>query len=209
VLSAGDARFLLAADLVVAGVHADLAYCSLADIGWKALAVNVSDMAAMGGTPTHAVVSVVLPAGTDLDLLYEGLLLAAARYRCPIAGGDLSGGRQLVVSVAVTGTTAGRPPVLRSGARPGDTLFVTGPLGASAAGLAVLLRDPSDAGPLAAAHRRPLARVEEGVAAAGAWSWTRCRWRRAPRSRVRSPAARTTSSSSRHPTRRAWRRRSL
>jgi thiamine-monophosphate kinase len=161
-------RLLLTADLVVEGVHFDLSYCSPSDVGWKALAVNVSDVAAMGGEPLHALVSVVVPAGGDLAGLYEGLVASAGEHGCRVVGGDLSSGSELVVSVVVTGRVAGAGPVLRSGARPGDTVFLTGPLGASAAGLALLLADPGASGPLAEAHRRPHARVAEGLAALSA-----------------------------------------
>lgn len=163
---------LLAADLVVGGVHADLSLVGLDDVGWKAVAVNVSDVAAMGGRPGHVLVTVAGPPSTDLGRLYEGIGAAARRWRCPVVGGDLANAPVLVVSVAVTGSApAGGPgPVLRSGARPGDALFVTGPLGGSAAGLAALRAGRSDpaAVALAARHRRPEARVEEGVAAAAA-----------------------------------------
>ena len=157
---------LLAADLVVAGVHADLTLVTAADAGWKALVANVSDLAAMGGRPGYALVSVAGPADTDLALLYAGLGEAAERYRCPIVGGDLSSAPALVVSVAVTGTVpaAGPPPVLRSGAAPGDAVLVTGALGASAAGLAALRRGERGA-PVAGRHARPPARVAEGWAA--------------------------------------------
>lgn len=162
---------LLAADLVVAGVHAELALVSLDDFGWKALSVNVSDIAAMGGCPMHALVSVAGPPDVDLELLYSGLAEAVAEYSCPIVGGDLSSAGQLVVSVAVVGDCGSRPPVLRSGALPGDTIFVTGPLGASAAGLDAL-RDGRGSDPavvdVVAAHRRPVARVREGKAARAA-----------------------------------------
>jgi thiamine-monophosphate kinase len=149
-------RLLLAADVVVEGVHFDLSLVGLDDVGWKALAVNVSDIAAMGGEPGHALVSVVLSAGTDLDLLYDGLTAAAAEYGCPVVGGDLSAGERLVVSVAVTGSVEG-DPVLRSGARPDDALVVTGPLGGASVALA--------ARPVGRAHRRPRARLAEGRAA--------------------------------------------
>lgn len=164
---------LLAADVVVAGVHADLSVVGLDDVGWKALTVNLSDVAAMGGRPGHALVSIAAPASGDVDLLYDGLAAAATEYECPVVGGDLSTAPTLVVSVAVTGTVDGAGargrrarPVLRSGARPGDTLFVTGPLGASAAGL-WLLRDgrPAASPRLVEAHRRPRPRLGEGEAA--------------------------------------------
>jgi thiamine-monophosphate kinase len=180
--TAGE-RMLLATDAVVEGVHFDLDLVDAADVGWKALAVNVSDVAAMGGRPLHALVSVVGAGADMLDRLMRGLADASTAYRCDVVGGDLSSGPCLVVAVAVTGTTDGRRAVLRSKALAGDVLYVTGPLGRSAAGLRVLraragaLAD--QAGPpwergstgdsqfaeLAAAYRRPVARVAEGLAA--------------------------------------------
>ncbi|MBW3615682.1 MAG: thiamine-phosphate kinase [Actinobacteria bacterium] len=169
VVSATSGPCLLAADLVVAGVHADLALVGLDDVGWKAVAANVSDIAAMGGQPRYLVVSVAGPPGTDLDLLYEGVSAAAAAYDCAVVGGDLSSAAVLVVAVTVVGDAgqAERPPVQRCGASAGDTVFVTGPLGASAAGLR-LLRSGLQHGPLVLAHRRPQARVAEGRAARSA-----------------------------------------
>src|SRR5687768_17035104 len=83
VLNPYPGRLLLAADAVVAGVHADLTLTTLEDLGWKALVVNVSDIAAMGGTPGHAVVTVAGPSTTDLDALYRGLAEASKTYACP------------------------------------------------------------------------------------------------------------------------------
>ena len=114
---------LLAAEAVVAGVHADLDLVGVDDMGWKALVANVSDVAAVGGRPCFAVVTVAGPLGQiDFDLLYDGLTQAADAYDCPIVGGDLSSSPTLVVSVAVVGDGGtGEPrPVLRSGARPGS-----------------------------------------------------------------------------------------
>jgi len=173
---------LLAADLVVEGVHVDLALVGLDDLGWKAISVNVSDMAAMGGRPLHALVCVAGPPETDLGLLYTGIAAACQEYRCAVVGGDLSNAERLTVAVAVTGECPGGRPVLRSGARPGDYLVVTGGLGRSAAGLAALLHaatadgaDGATGGAAAVAagaeanidaHRRPRARVSEGMVAA-------------------------------------------
>ena len=169
---------LLASDAVVAGVHADLSLVGLDDLGWKALVANLSDVAAVGGRPLAAVVSVAGPLGeVDVDLLYDGLLAASAAYGCPVVGGDLTSAPTLVVSVAIAGDAgASSPgPVLRSDACPGDRLFVTGPLGSSAAGL-IVLQEAARAGArgeraieffadLVSAHRRPRARLAEGAAA--------------------------------------------
>jgi thiamine-monophosphate kinase len=150
VLRPPDGPLLLAADALVEGLHWDPALTGIDDAGWKALAVNVSDVAAMGGRPLHCVVTVAVPAGRagDLDRLYDGLEAAAKALDCPIVGGDLTGGPALVVTVAVTGTVDGAP-VLRSGARAGDLLLVTGPLGAASAALR---------------ERRPVPRVVPRVA---------------------------------------------
>ncbi|MGH9077390.1 MAG: thiamine-phosphate kinase [Acidimicrobiales bacterium] len=180
---------LLAADAVVEGVHADLALTGLDDLGWKALVANLSDVAAMGGTPGHALVTVAAPPHTDLDQLYAGLGQAADAYRCPVVGGDLVTSPVLVVAVAVTGSLDG-PAITRAGARPGDGIWVTGTLGGAAAGLRLLRllgperatgpeRPPDRAtGPGAGAppapevvaarvgdHARPQAPVAEGRAA--------------------------------------------
>jgi thiamine-monophosphate kinase len=168
--SSGEGRrFLLAADAVVGGVDADLSLTTLADLGWKAMAVNLSDIAAMGGQPLHAVVSVVGLGASGLEELYAGVLEASARYRCPVVGGDLSAGDEIVVAVTVTGWVDG-PPVLRSGARPGDTIWVTAPLGAAAAGLRQLrlhLHPGAEAldEALVTAHARPRPALAEGTVA--------------------------------------------
>jgi thiamine-monophosphate kinase len=163
---------LLSSDAAVAGVHADLALVGLEDLGWKALAAAVSDIAAMGGRPAYALVTVSGPLGDiDIELLYDGLLAASEVCRCPIVGGDITAGPHLVVSVAVAGDADeaafdGVPPVTRSGARPGDTLFVTGPLGAAAAGLGALRAGRAAEVPdLELAHRRPRPRLKEGEVA--------------------------------------------
>lgn len=160
---AGGGTLLLCADAAVAGVHADLSLVGVDDLGWKALAATASDIAAMGGRALYALVTVSGPLGdVDLDRLYDGLLGAAAMFGCEIVGGDLTAGPTLVVSVSIVGTVDGAP-VLRSGARPGDTLFVTGPLGGAAAGLVLLKAGRKGENPdLELAHRRPRARLVEG-----------------------------------------------
>ena len=135
VVAAPDGPLLLAADAVVAGVHADLDEVGLDDLGWRAVVANVSDIAAMGGRPLHLLVSVAAPPEADLESLFAGIDEAAQEYGCDVVGGDLTNAPSLVVAVSVTGTVPdGGAPVMRSGARPGDDIYVTGPLGAAAAG---------------------------------------------------------------------------
>ena len=168
----GAGRVVLATDLVVGGVHVDLRTSSPEDVGWKALMVAVSDLGAMGCEPSHVLLSVAAPAGFPVERLGDGVADAAAVAGCAVVGGDLSSSpATLVVSVTAVGPEGdGSPPLRRSGARPGDRLLVTGPLGASAAGLRLLSAGDGRPVPdvLAAAHRRPVARLREGVVARGA-----------------------------------------
>ena len=166
VVAPPDGDLVLTSDAVVAGVHADLSVVGLDDLGWKAVSVALSDVAAMGCRALYALVTVGGPPETDVDLLYAGVAEAVDAYGCPVVGGDLVGAPVVVVSVAVAGETGGRPAVLRAGASAGETVFVTGPLGGSAAGLRLLRRggaDPAD--PAVQAHRRPVARLAEGAVA--------------------------------------------
>jgi thiamine-monophosphate kinase len=190
VLTTGPGSQVWATDLVVEGVHVDLDLCTLDDMGFKALMVAVSDMAAMGAMPASALVSIAAPPGTDLDALGRGLAAASVGSRCVVVGGDLSQSRTLMVSVSVEGGLREQDrvgPMLRSGARPGHHLMVTGPLGRSAAGLRILRRraepgsgrgsgsrggsgsgegtaEPSETveADLSGAYRRPVARLEAG-----------------------------------------------
>jgi thiamine-monophosphate kinase len=165
-------RLLLATDLVVGGVHVDLAWCTPEDAGFKALSATVSDIAAMGGRPRHALVSVAAPPDADPVRVMAGVADAVGVTGCPVVGGDLSASPVLVVAVAVAGVVdVGPGPLLRSGAGPGDTVFVTGNLGASAAGLRLLRTGGGGSGgdegaaALREAHLRPRPRLDEGEAA--------------------------------------------
>jgi len=158
---------VLTTDALVEGVHFDRAFVSPADIGHKALAVNLSDLAAMGATPRAALLSLMLPANlpvADLDGLLDGLLPLAGRSRISLIGGNitLSPG-PLVVDLTVTGSVHRRRILLRSGARDGDELYVTGSIGGAAAGLNELRAQPASDSPAATRYRRPEPRLRFGA----------------------------------------------
>jgi len=129
---------LVGADQVIDGVHFDSAVHSPRDIGAKAMNRNLSDCAAMACLPAAAVVTVALPVGTSIDYarqLYLGIRAAGEKFDCPIVGGDTaSWPGKLIISVTILGRSAGIEPVRRRGAKPGDGIFVTGPLGGSLLG---------------------------------------------------------------------------
>lgn len=170
VIDGGDRWLLLTIDMLVEGVHFSLTYTSFHDLGRKALAVNVSDIAAMGGRPTVAVVGLGLPPALELEdirALYAGLREEAGLYGVSLVGGDtVASPDALSISVALLGEVEPGRALLRSQALPGDIICVTGHLGAAAAGLAVLegrlACPPEIAAPLVGAHLRPVARVGAG-----------------------------------------------
>ena len=134
-------------DTLVEGVHFDRSFVSAADVGHRTLAVNLSDLAAMGATPRAAVLSLVLP-GTlpvaDLDGIVEGLLALAASHRVALVGGNVTRTHgPLVLGVTAVGAVRRRRVLTRGGGRPGDELWVTGAVGAAAAGLAALRLGPT------------------------------------------------------------------
>ena len=160
----GAPRAVLTTDVLVEGVDFDLMLGSAADVGWKAVAVSVSDVAAMGGDPTYCVAALSLPATTSVatvDDLLEGMSAAATRWGLAIVGGDLSQAPQLSLALTMLGGV--EHPVLRSGAEVGDAICVTGTLGGAAGGLIALRRrlkgDQAEA--LVGRQVRPLARLEE------------------------------------------------
>lgn len=172
-----EACLVLTTDMLVEGVHFDLALTGWRDLGWKALAVNLSDVAAMGAAPRLAFVSLGVPADTgveDVTLLYEGMAELVRRAGCTIAGGDtVSAPAGAVINVVVLGTIPrdeADTVLRRDRGRPGDVVAVTGHLGASAAGLVALRAAAAGTGgmaghdPLVDAHRRPEPRLEAGKA---------------------------------------------
>lgn len=130
----GHTTWLLACDMTVEGTHFVRAHVPAPWVGWKALACNVSDIAAMGGQPRWAVVSLGLPPSTPVRWvrgLYRGLERCARAFSMSLVGGDTTRAPQIIVDVAIVGEAPRTGAVLRSGARAGDALFVTGRLGGS------------------------------------------------------------------------------
>lgn len=179
----GDKNLLVTCDMLVEGVHFLPKRITPYQLGRKALAVNLSDIAAMGGIPRHALVSIALPIGLALeyvDELYRGLKDIAQKTGVNVVGGDTVRAPILIIDVALLGEADPTTVVFRGGARPGDLIMVTGNLGASAAGLNLLLRD--DEASLATAgeankivikaHLEPVPRLAESRVIAGIRSAT-------------------------------------
>lgn len=174
----GGGSLVVSVDTVVERVHFDLALCSPADVGWKALMGALSDLAAVGADPLGALVALCVPSGSGSGELAVGVMggvaEAAAASGCAVVGGDVSSAAQVVVSVTVLGTVEriGPPPVPRSGGQPGDVIMVTGPCGGSAAGLRLLRASAAESQTAESqtaesrtAYRRPVARLAEGTLA--------------------------------------------
>ncbi len=165
----GESVQLVTADMLVEGIHFNLDAISWHDLGWKALAVNISDIAAMGGTPTYALISLGLPSNTKVEQvieMYRGMAEIAHKFGMSIIGGDTTESPVLTIGPAVIGKTTNDRLMTRSGAIPDDLIAVTGNLGASAAGLKMLEKilqfDLETDSILRESHLRPSPRIEEG-----------------------------------------------
>jgi thiamine-monophosphate kinase len=159
---------LATTDCLVQDVHFRLGQTSWNDLGWKAMAVNLSDIAAMGGTAEYAIVTLGLPTNTELDNitdLYKGMIEAADKFGVAIAGGDITSSKTIFISLTITGS-AGKRLLRRSAARPGELLAVTGYPGSAAAGLRLIsngVTSTTENAPLRQAFLRPCPRLAEGT----------------------------------------------
>jgi thiamine-monophosphate kinase len=150
VVAAADGRFVVTTDLLVHGPDFRLAWSTPFELGWKAAATNLTDVAAMGARPTALVVAIAAPPTTPVDVL-EGFAdgmreaLAALAPGAGVVGGDLSASAVLTIAVTAFGDLEGRAPVLRSGARVGDLVAHAGARGDAARGLALLFAEGTDA----------------------------------------------------------------
>lgn len=145
VIDRGEDFGLLSTDMLVEGIHFDLSYCPLPHLGYKAIAVNVSDIAAMNGTPEQVTISLALSnrfSVEAIEALFDGMKAAAKDYKVDIVGGDTTASQSgLVISISVLGKIAKDKVAYRKGAGSNDILCATGDLGAAFIGLQVLERE--------------------------------------------------------------------
>ena len=161
---------LVTADLLIEGIHFNLKWTSPCALGHKSLAVNLSDIAAMGGVPAYAVLSLGIPGNFDskqIDEFYRGFMRLANRYRVALIGGDTNVSKSFIISVCVIGHPAAQP-VRRAGASVGDDIYVTGTLGDAALALKFLRRQyPSakqrEISELLRRHHKPIPRLSAGA----------------------------------------------
>lgn len=168
VWQSGKGRELFTTDTVVEGIHFTRETTPWRELGWKAIAANISDIASMGGLPTYALITLGLPRETsvgDIEEMYRGMLEIGEEYGMAVVGGDIVGSPVLFVTTALTGVTQ-RDPLLRSNAHPGDRVAVSGYVGSSGGGLKLMLESPGATGEAAdylrLSHRRPRPAVAQG-----------------------------------------------
>lgn len=171
VLIAADRRVVVTTDVLVEGVHFRLDWATPHQVGRKAAAANLADVAAMGAVPTALVVGLAVPGQTPVstvDELTSGMWDEAGRVGAGIVGGDVVSSAEIVISVTALGDLQGRAPLTRSGARAGEVLAVCGRMGWSAGGLAVLRRGWRSPPTVVGAHQVPQPPYTAGPQAAAA-----------------------------------------
>jgi thiamine-monophosphate kinase len=176
VVRAPDGRVVASTDLLIEGRHFRREWSSAVDVGVKAAAQNLADIAAMGASPRTLLVGLACPADLSAEwvlAMYRGMVAECGRAGASIAGGDVTAADCIMLGITALGDLAGRQPVTRGGARPGDQVALAGRLGRSAAGLALLQagldgRLDAELQALVDAHRRPQPPYEAGLAAAAA-----------------------------------------
>jgi thiamine-monophosphate kinase len=158
---------LISSDILIEDVHFRLRDISLPELALKALAVNISDIAAMGGLAQYFYLALGFPgrlSGAELLLFFSGLRQGCRKWQVELAGGDYSRSEKMSIAITIIGQS--QRPVLRSGARPGDWIAVTGPTGESALGLQLLLRGET-ASPFILRHKRTVPQYKKGHLLAG------------------------------------------
>jgi thiamine-monophosphate kinase len=165
-----DRSSLITSDLLIEGIHFNLKWTSLYGLGYKTLAVNLSDLAAMGGIPAYLILSLGIPVDfktKDVEEFYRGIRTLAAQSGVALVGGDTNASDRLFISAFLVGHSPHRP-ITRSGGRVGDDLYVTGTLGDSSLGLELLKkkkdrRKRNDVAYLISRHLFPTARLKAGT----------------------------------------------
>ena len=171
ILPSPEGEVLFSTDLLMEGVHFLRSESSPEDVGWKAAAVNISDIAAMGGTPVATFLSIALPKdaqGEWAERFMQGYSQISRIYNIPLLGGDTTSSlRDIAVNVGILGRCPKGRRLMRSSAKVGETIYVTGPLGDSAGGLQAILKNierTEDVNVLIERHKRPVPRIREGQA---------------------------------------------
>jgi thiamine-monophosphate kinase len=164
-----DVMQLATTDSLVQDTHFDLNIVTWKELGWKAIAVNLSDIAAMGGVPKYVLISLALPGELETDnvsSLYQGMAEIASQFGAAIVGGNIAAASKTIINVTVLGSLKSVSALTRSAAEPGDQIAVTGYPGLSAAGLKMLKQnlklDAETTQLLRRAHLKPMPRVNEG-----------------------------------------------
>jgi thiamine-monophosphate kinase len=179
VVATSNDRFVVTTDTMIEDNDFKTDWSTAFDLGWKAVATNISDVAAMGARPTALVVALAVPKETEITWLeqFADGLQAAVTHFCPtaeIVGGDLAQGNQIVIAVTAHGDLEGREPILRTGAKSGDIIAVAGTLGQAACGLSLLQSGNQDA--ISAyddwvnVQKRPMPPIQSGIEAVTATS---------------------------------------